>query len=1187
MNDTPSRPVADPAPQADKSCETAAHRVELTGSQAGPAPGGPSTVVAPRNAAAGADVPRSIGDYLVVQKIGEGGMGAVYLAEDPKLHRKAAIKTMKPTLAANPADRERFLREARAAAAIEHDNIVPIWGVGEAADGTPFIAMPFLQGEMLHDRLKREPVAPLGLLVKVAREVADGLAAAHTKGLIHRDIKPGNIWLEGDLSSKQRGEQIRRSKILDFGLAKPVDQDDVQITASGAILGTPAYMAPEQARGEKVDHRADLFSLGVMLYRMATGKLPFKGPSAMAVLIALTTETPTPVRELAPNLPPALATLIERLMSKDPANRPQSAAEVAALVREIAKDLQAKKAHSTATTAVPPAASGTQPVPVYVLPEPAPNPWEDVTGTGTEEPIAHAPEPPKRSRALWFVAGGVLGLLLLGAALTAVIIRVETAEGTLEVEITDPDVEARIKNGKLVLYGKDGKERYALSPSERNKTVDAGAYTVRVEGADGLVLDTREFTLKKGDTVTVRVTLDPKLKAKPDYDRIAARYVLSIGGKVGVNDGDPVIAAVADLPRESFRLTLIDLAGNKQVTEAGLAVFENCTNVTALNLHHSSVTDAGMAHFKNCTKLSSLNFWATKVGDEGLSHLKDRTDLALMELYEAPVTDAGIAHLRGCKSLRYLNLNRVADVTDKSAPVFADLPQLDLIGLRDTKVTDVTLAQFKDRRCPAAMIFTGNKGVTDAGLVHLKNQKHLMTLSLGETSVTDAGVVHLKDCKNLKDLELSRLNVTDACFDTIAELPLLQNLDLRGCKSITAAGVKKLVAANPHCRIQWGEKEMVQPPAPIPADRAAAHHVLFIGGRVGYNYVSAWNVSTASLPKNDFVVHGVWLRSNKELRESDFNYLHWCERVQYIDLSDSSVSDSALSHFKNYKDLRQLWLKNTSITDAGLAAFKDYAGLFNIELSGTRITDAGLAHLKNCKALGYLGAAGAQITDAGLAHFKGCQRFGALALDRTKVTDAGLVHFGDSKSLNYLTLSFTQVTDKSLAFLKDFPELRTLDLSGTTVTDAGLAHLRESKNLTSIGLQKTKVTAKGVEDFAKALPQCRIEWDGGVLGTAVPLDPDRKAAEAVLAIGGQLSVNDSPHGVPHIAAFPKERFRMTAIDVYGCAVTDAWLVNLKDCKNLTRLELRKTKVTEQGIADLKKAHPQCRIVWDGDVDPKK
>jgi serine/threonine protein kinase len=287
---------------------------------------------------AGAGWPQ-IGGFVILKLLGEGGMGAVYLAEDARLGRRVAIKTMRPELAANRLDRERFLREARAAAAVEHDNIVPIWHVGEAEDGTAFIVMPFLQGETLDARLRREPVSPPGLVLKVAGEVAEGLAAAHATGLTHRDIKPANIWLEGGPS----GEQVRRCKILDFGLARSVDKEEAQITASGAILGTPAYMAPEQARGEKVDHRADLFSLGATLYRMATGRLPFDGPTPMAVLIALTTEAPLPLRETAPGLLPELAGLIDRLMSKKREDRPQSASEVAARVRQISDALQSRK----------------------------------------------------------------------------------------------------------------------------------------------------------------------------------------------------------------------------------------------------------------------------------------------------------------------------------------------------------------------------------------------------------------------------------------------------------------------------------------------------------------------------------------------------------------------------------------------------------------------------------------------------------------------------------------------------------------------------------------------------------------------------------------------------------------------------------------------------------------------------
>jgi tRNA A-37 threonylcarbamoyl transferase component Bud32 len=314
-------------------------------------------------------MPERIGDYRVLRKIGEGGMGSVYLAEDVRLGRKAAIKTMRPHIAADPDDRNRFIREARAAAAVEHDNIVPVWQVGEAADGTPFIVMPFLQGEMLDSRLNREPVSPVWLIVEVGRDTAEGLAAAHAHGLIHRDIKPSNVWLEGDPANPDPTKKVRRAKLLDFGLARSVSSDETQLTASGVVLGTPAYMSPEQARGTDLDARSDLWSLGAMLYRMATGRQPFEGTTTMAVLCALIADTPPPVRTLNPTIPPALALLIDQLLQKDRAARPAAAAEVANRLRQLASTIDRDAAQLPPVLATPAAAAGT---------------WADAIGGRTE-----------------------------------------------------------------------------------------------------------------------------------------------------------------------------------------------------------------------------------------------------------------------------------------------------------------------------------------------------------------------------------------------------------------------------------------------------------------------------------------------------------------------------------------------------------------------------------------------------------------------------------------------------------------------------------------------------------------------------------------------------------------------------------------------------------------------------------
>src|SRR5438105_3783952 len=211
-----------------------------------------------------------LGPYRVLDILGKGGMGVVFRAEDTQLQRPVALKVLLPSLTESDIARERFLREARAAAAIKHDHIVTIYQVGEDR-GVPFIALEFLKGMPLDKWFDQHPKPKLIHVVHICREMAEGLAAAHQFGVIHRDIKPANVWLEAPKG---------RVKILDFGLARP-ERDDIHLTKSGAIVGTPAYMSPEQASGAAIDHRSDLFSLGVVLYRLRTGKLPFNGPNTM------------------------------------------------------------------------------------------------------------------------------------------------------------------------------------------------------------------------------------------------------------------------------------------------------------------------------------------------------------------------------------------------------------------------------------------------------------------------------------------------------------------------------------------------------------------------------------------------------------------------------------------------------------------------------------------------------------------------------------------------------------------------------------------------------------------------------------------------------------------------------------------------------------------------------------------
>ena len=232
------------------------------------------------------------GPYDVIEFVGQGGSGLVFKAFDPSLHRLVAVKVLAPQVAANATARRRFLREARAAASISHDHVVTIHAVDEA-DGLPYLVMQYVAGKSLQERINRSGPLETKEILRIGMQAASGLAAAHAQGLIHRDVKPANILLENG---------IERVKLTDFGLARAVD--DASLTQSGVIAGTPQYMAPEQARGDAVDPRADLFGLGCVLYATATGHSPFRAKSTLAVLRRVCEDTPRPLREANPEVPP-------------------------------------------------------------------------------------------------------------------------------------------------------------------------------------------------------------------------------------------------------------------------------------------------------------------------------------------------------------------------------------------------------------------------------------------------------------------------------------------------------------------------------------------------------------------------------------------------------------------------------------------------------------------------------------------------------------------------------------------------------------------------------------------------------------------------------------------------------------------------------------------------------------------
>lgn len=636
-----------------------------------------------------------LGPYRILAELGRGGMGVVFRAHDPALDRYVALKAMLPRLAAAPAARQRFLREAKSAAGLKHPHVVTIYQVGEDR-GAPFLAMEFLDGEPLDNRIRRDGRLALGEVLRIGRESALGLAAAHSRGLVHRDIKPANLWLEGPTGNV---------KVLDFGLAR-TPAEEVHLTHFGMIVGTPAYMAPEQAESKVVDPRSDLFSLGCVLYQMCTGTLPFRGENTIAVLRALAVHDPPTVGKLRPETPPELSALVARLLAKNPEDRPASA-------QEVAESLCALEQLPT----------------TEVLPKP---------GTGR---IGGS-----RKRRL------AVACAALAVALAMIVILWPTPRGTVRIESDDPAV--------VVVFDKDGP---TIRGAEREPiTLRAGEHGVRITRGD-FVFEADKLVLKKGAAVTLKVELlAGKLQVLQDGRVVATQNMpRSAPPTANATRGEPLsrwLREVASLPAEdqvkavAAKLVNLNPDFDGQVRhriEGGV--------VTRFEFATDHVTD--LTPVRALTGLTYL-FCAGTPWDKGqLIDLEPLRGMRLTGLMCACNKVADLSPLVGMK-LTYLECAGTA-VTDleplrgmpleqlqcRLCPGIQSLAPLQGMPLKsldcsNTRVSDLTPL----KGMPLYNLSFARTQVAD--LSPLRGMK-LTTLGLRETKVTDLSVLREIPLKNL------------------------------------------------------------------------------------------------------------------------------------------------------------------------------------------------------------------------------------------------------------------------------------------------------------------------------------------------------------------------------------------------------------------------------------------------------
>jgi serine/threonine protein kinase/Leucine-rich repeat (LRR) protein len=756
--------------------------------------------------------------YEVLEVLGNGGFGTVVKAFDEKLHRFVAIKLMSPFLAATAAPRKRFVREARTAAAVRHENVIAIYAVED--EPIPYLVMDYIAGRTLQQKLEATGPPDLLDVLKIGRQISAGLAAAHATGLIHRDIKPGNILLE---------DGTLHVKITDFGLARAAD--DASITQSGLVAGTPMFMAPEQAQGEPIDQRADLFSLGSVLYTMCSGRPPFRAANTMAVLKRVVEDTPRPIQEIIPDVPDWLCELISRLHAKNPADRITSAQDVAELLAQHMAEFQGPGS----VPRVPDVPEWTrrnnrevgrtflsvqvgQECPTYGIACAGPlRSGETKTPPSEEIPIPRREfRWPSFFNRRWAAAFAV-ALVLFGclglAEATGVtdfhgtVIRLLAPEGTLVVEVDDPGVSVKIDGPDIVITGAGARE-IRLTP---------GNYMVEAR-KDGKVVSRELVTVTRNGRRVVRVSQEaprPVAKAAPRSAHVVAweRVVAALSAAEQVK----AFAARLKELNPHFDGAVVPTIENGVVRELAF----NTDDVTDL----SPVRAFGRLRALKCSGFGDRNSPLTDLSP--LSGLPLRTlVLAKGELFDLsplrgmPLTEfscygtrvTDLSPLAGMK-LRVLNCDslRVSDFTPlqrmpleelvvgknaEDLKFLAGMNTLEHLCFERTTISDISpllglkLHTINMSGSPVSdlsplegmkLTFLHCGGTKVSDLSPLSGMP-LSSLNLDRTKVTDKSLAQIKDCKDLSLLILSGTNVSDAGLAYFKTLKNLKRLDLQGTK---------------------------------------------------------------------------------------------------------------------------------------------------------------------------------------------------------------------------------------------------------------------------------------------------------------------------------------------------------------------------------------------------------------------
>jgi hypothetical protein len=916
----------------------------------------------PAPSSSSSDLPPALRDhprYRILRLLGRGGMGVVYQAEHKVMERLVAVKVISQVLVERPEALERFHREVRAAAKLDHPNIVKAYDAEQAGD-LQLLAMEYVEGKSLADVLHKRGPLPISNACHYVRQAALGLQHAFERGMVHRDLKPQNLMLT------PKGVV----KVLDFGLAKLASESARPgggLTQDHMVMGTPEYMAPEQALNSKTaDVRADIYALGCTLYCLLTGRPPFAGES-LAIIVAHSTDAPPPVESLRPDTPPELAALVARCLAKKPADRPQTPKELAEALVPFSR-----------------AASKSAPSPTTVTPAP------------TSRPASG----PNNRR--WFIPSAVAaGLLLAVGVVAGVIMWVKVPGGVVRLEVEPADAKVEVVDGKITVSRAGDAEPWRIEMAGEKGQL-------KISKA-GFVVQTRDVTLgEKGQTIRVEL--------KPDSPPVAANdgfvslfngkdltgWVVDSGDKNawGVKNGELVVHAAEDDSwwNQGYLLTERDYADFHLRFQFQQSSDTALSGIALRAVPHETMRDsdpgmigrdtpfhltAAIGMFGGNLATGALWWSPNTAGQDPLSpdqlpHVKPNGEWNDMEVQTRGQSLRIVINGREVQNVMLnktrpqkfpaVGLNRFAGrigFLKRAGEVWfrkieiKELPTVAAVDAgpggplaktfvarpppeqRKAETPAPTDADDPDRKAAewaqalGGIIWvreTGTEREIRAGGTLPATGFQLTKINLYSKTVRDSDLALLEGLMHLRVLNLERTTVSDAGLKHLKGLTNLTELRLFGCPKVSDTGLEHL-------------KDLV----------------------------SLKRLDVGTQVTDDGLIH---LKAMTDLN--------------VLDLIDTQVTGVGLVHLKALPNLNVLWLRNSKVRDAGLVDIGDLTNLVELGLDDTKLSDAGLMHLKDMTNLTRLWLSNTKISDSGLAHLKSLTNLRALSLAKTRVTANGV-----------------------------------------------------------------------------------------------------------------------------------------------------------------------------------------------------